>query len=141
MKHSCPNLNCAAPDSTGKDGFFRRKDDSKYIQRYRCNGCGLRFSSATLKETFRQKRRRINSPLLKLLASGNSQRRCAILLGINRKTVERRLPFLARRCRGKNDQFLNEMKGRIHNIQIDDLITKENSKLKTSLRFDCRRRR
>jgi transposase-like protein len=130
MKDTCPNLNCAAPNSTSKDGFYRRKDDSKYIQRYRCNGCGLRFSSATLTETFGQKRRRINNPLLHLLASGNSQRRCALLLGINRKTVERRLPFLASRCRRKNDKFLNELKGRIHNIQIDDLITKENSKLK-----------
>jgi len=130
MKKNCPNLNCAAPDSCFKDGFYRRKDDAKFIQRYRCNGCGLRFSSATLTETFGQKRRRINNPLLELLASGNSQRRCALLLGISRKTVERRLSFLGRRCRRKNERFLLGLKGRIHNIQIDDLITKENSKLK-----------
>jgi transposase-like protein len=130
MKKTCPNLNCAAPESTSKDGFFRRKDDSKFIQRYRCTGCGLRFSSATFTETFGQKRRRINRPLLELLASGISLRRSALLLGINRKTVERRLPFLARRCRRKNDLSLASMKGRIHNIQLDDLITKENSKLK-----------
>lgn len=130
MKRTCPNLTCAAPDMTSKDGYFRRKDDSKYIQRYRCNGCGLRFSAATLTETYAQKRRRINHSLLKLLASGVSQRRAAILLGINRKTVERRLPFLAKRCRRKNETSLQKMKGNIHNIQIDDLITKENSKLK-----------
>jgi transposase-like protein len=130
MKKTCPNLNCAAPDSSSKDGFYRRKDDAKFIQRYRCRGCGLRFSSATLTETFRQKRRRINNPLLELFASGNSQRRCALLLGINRKTVERRLSFLANRCQRKNDKFLCGLKGRIHNLQIDDLVTKENSKLK-----------
>jgi hypothetical protein len=39
-------------------------------------------------------------------------------------------PFLGRRCRRINDGHLNKLKGRIHNIQIDDLITKENSKLK-----------
>ena len=53
-----------------------------------------------------------------------------MLLGVHRKTVERKLPFLANRCRRLNRQSLLRFKGRIHNIQIDDLITKENSKLK-----------
>jgi hypothetical protein len=44
--------------------------------------------------------------------------------------VERKLPFLARKCRNLNQKSLNKLKGRIHNIQLDDLITKENSKLK-----------
>lgn len=57
-------------------------------------------------------------------------RRAAVLLGVNRKTVERKLPFLANRCRKINQRELNKFKGRIFNIQIDDLITKENSKLK-----------
>jgi hypothetical protein len=64
------------------------------------------------------------------LASGNSLRRSAEFLGVHRKTVERRLPFLAKRCRHKNEKHLLKLKSRIHNIQIDDLITKENSKLK-----------
>jgi len=57
-------------------------------------------------------------------------RRAAYLLGINRRTVERKLPMLASRCRRRNDIFLRGFSKRIHNIQIDDLITKENSKLK-----------
>ncbi len=57
-------------------------------------------------------------------------RRAALLLGVNRRTVERKLPFLAERCRKLNHRHLLRLKGRIHNIQIDDLITKENSKLK-----------
>jgi hypothetical protein len=57
-------------------------------------------------------------------------RRSAILLGLNKRTVERKLPFLARRCRKLNDRELQKYKGRVFNIQIDDLITKENSKLK-----------
>lgn len=72
----------------------------------------------------------MNSPLLKLLASGVSLRRSAFLLGVDRKTVERKLPFLASRCRALNQRQLERLKGRIQNIQIDDLITKENSKLK-----------
>ena len=57
-------------------------------------------------------------------------RRSAILLGVHRKTVERKLPLLAIRCRKLNDRHLNQFKHRVHNMQIDDLITKENSKLK-----------
>ena len=57
-------------------------------------------------------------------------RRSALFLGVTRRTVERKLPILAKRCRLLNDRHLLSFKGRVHNIQIDDLITKENSKLK-----------
>lgn len=130
MSKNCPNSNCAFPFTIIRDGYFRRKDDSKIIQRFRCKSCGVRFSSATFNEAYRQKKRRVNYPLLKLLASGMSLRRSAIILGVHRKTVERKLPFLATRCRRLNQSFLLRLKGKIHNIQIDDLITKENSKLK-----------
>ncbi len=59
-----------------------------------------------------------------------SLRRSAFLLNVNHKTVARKLPILAKICRRKNDKELKKLKGRIYNIQIDDLITKENSKLK-----------
>lgn len=130
MKRICPNPNCAALEFIIKDGRFRRLEDAKFIQRYRCKKCLTRFSSATFSDAYKQKRRRINSSLLKLLSSGVSQRRCAFLLGVHRKTIERKLPFLGRRCRKLNCKFLHLMEGRIHNIQMDDLVTKENSKLK-----------
>jgi transposase-like protein len=144
MKRICPNLHCAFPQNIIRDGTFRRQDDSKMIQRYRCKSCRLRFSSATLSDAYRQKRRRINYPLLKLLASGMSMRRAAILLCVNKKTVERKLPYLGKKCRELNRRSLMRLKGRIHNIQIDDLITKENSKLKplsVSIAVDENRRR
>lgn len=130
MKKICPNSSCAFPKKIIRDGSFRRKEDSKIIQRYRCKTCGTRFSNATFSEAYCQKRRRVNFPLLKLLASGVSMRRSAFFLGVDKKTVERKLLFLAGRCRRLNQKKLESFKGRIHNIQIDDLITKENSKLK-----------
>lgn len=129
MNTLCPNLNCTFPKSIIRDGTFRRREDAKVIQRYRCKNCGRRFSRATFSETYRQKKRRINTPLLKLLSSGMSLRRSALILRVNRKTVERKLPYLAIKCRRLNKNHLNQFKGRIHNIQIDDLITKESSKL------------
>ena len=68
--------------------------------------------------------------ILKLLSSGVSIRRTAILLGINRNTVEKKLPFLAERCRRLHNREIQKLRGRFFNIQLDDLITKENSKLK-----------
>lgn len=53
-----------------------------------------------------------------------------MILNVDKKTIERKLPILAKRCRRLNKSYLEKFKGRIHNIQIDDLITKENSKLK-----------
>lgn len=130
MNRTCPNSNCDCPIFTVRDGSFWRREDSKLIQRFRCKSCGTRFSSATFSVNYRQKKRRVNSPLLRLLASGVSLRRSAKLLKVNRRTVERKLPLLAGRCRLLNQRYLEQFRGRIHNIQIDDLITKENSKLK-----------
>ena len=130
MKRICPNLQCAFPENIIRDGTFRRKDDCKTIQRFRCKSCRTRFSSATLTDSYRQKKRRINSPLLKLLSSGVSMRRSALILGVDKKTIERKLPFLGRKCRELNRRRREKLKGRIHNLLIDDLITKENSKLK-----------
>ena len=130
MKRTCPNPNCAAPEFVRKDGFFYRSDDSKLIQRYRCRTCQLRFSNATFSENFRQKKRRINAPLMRFFSSGLSQRRSAILLNVDRKTIARKLPLLAKKSRKRNEKNLSRLKGRVFNLQIDDLITKDNSKLK-----------
>lgn len=130
MKKTCPNPHCAFPEFIIRDGTFRRKDDSKLIQRYRCKSCGRRFSNATFSVFYGQKKRRINWPLIKLLSSNVSMRRAALFLGVNRRTVEKKIPLLGKNCRRKNEQFHDKFRRRIHNIQIDDLITKENSKLK-----------
>lgn len=130
MNRICPNPNCACPIFVILDGTYKRLDDSKVIQRFRCKICGSRFSSATFSPNYQQKKRRINAPLLKLLSSGVTMRRSAELLSVSRRTIERKLPILAKQCRKNNDRILSRFKGRIHNLQIDDLITKENSKLK-----------
>jgi transposase-like protein len=130
MNRQCPNPNCAFPKNVIRDGTFRRKEDSKIIQRFRCKSCGLRCSHATFSEDYRQKKRRINSMIFKMYASGISLRRAAIILGVHKNTVIKKMPAIAERSRRKNEVLLMKLKGKVHNIQIDDLITKENSKLK-----------
>jgi transposase-like protein len=130
MKRTCPNKDCAAPEFTVKDGSFSRKDDSKIIQRFRCKSCGQRFSAATTSPFYWQKRRRINSSVNDFLSSGVSLRRCAILLKVNVKTITRKLPILAQRARELHEEELLKLKGKVFNIQMDDLITIEHTKLK-----------
>lgn len=130
MKHTCPNHIVGCPGNIIRDGYFKRQEDSKLIQRLRCRSCGARFSVATNTVTYRQKKRRINSPLAKLLASNVSLRRSAWILRVNRKTVERKLVFLGQKYRRLNRRYCENKRGKIKSVQLDDLITKENSKLK-----------
>ena len=106
MNFNCPNTNCQNRTNVIKDGSFYRKNDSRIIQRFRCKNCGKRFSSETYKLEYRQKKRRVNYPLMKLLCSGVSMSRAAIILNINPKTVDRKLKYLAKKARVKNSRYL-----------------------------------
>jgi hypothetical protein len=57
-------------------------------------------------------------------------RRSVIFLGVTRGTIEHKLPFLAKQYRTLSERVLKKFRGRVFNMQIDDLITKENAKLK-----------
>lgn len=147
MKHNCPNQNCLFFQKSTfiiKDGRFKRRDDSRLIQRFRCKNCNKRFSSSTSSLEFRQKKRRVNHQLLKLLASGVSLRRSAIVLGINKETARRKLTYLGRKCRLKNERFRKRLsQDKVKEIQFDDLITKEVSKLlplSVTIAVDAKRR-
>lgn len=96
----CPAQPTTAPDSRRivRFGFFRRTSDSRVIQRYRCAKCKHTFSRATYHVCFRQKKRHKNHAVFKLLVSNVSQRRTAEILCLNRKTVVRKLLFLAKRA-------------------------------------------
>ena len=130
MKISCPR--CTHLDSIKKDGHYFRAEDSHHIQRYRCTHCGKRFSQATLSFEYRQKKRRINAPLLRLLCSKVSIRRAAILLNVDKNTVLKRFYYLSSKYAFLNEQYLKKFyqQQAAVEIQFDDLITKEQTKLK-----------
>ena len=127
-----------------KSGFFYRKSDSRKIQRFTCLNCGKSFSRATFSPCYKQKKRRFNEIIFKLLASGVSMRRIALLLNLNRLTVKRKMVFLAKRARENHDKLLKGFHPNpIHEIQFDDLITSEHTKMKplsVSLAVDGKKR-
>ncbi len=138
---SCPNF--ATKDSVVRDGRFYRRCEARYIQRFRCRGCGKRFSHATGTLEFNQRKRRENAILRELLCASVSMRRSARILGIHRVTVQRKLAYLAKRARLSHNAFLSSLRGTVTHLQFDDLITSEHTKLKpltVSLAVDGKRR-
>lgn len=132
VNDSCPR--CAA--SRGRwvrDGFYSRADDSKRIQRWQCKDCAKKFSSATFKHTYRQKKRRINATVRFGLGSNMCQRDIAELVGVNVKTIASRLVWQAALSREKNKRYLAafiDQHGPIKCVQFDDLVTIEHTKCK-----------
>ena len=138
MKPNCPQLKCQTNQNPSPDqrlvvrnGVFFRKSDSRYIRRYYCRSCKKHFSKSTLSPRYWQKKRRINPLLNNLLCSGVSQRRAAILLKVNRKTVVRRFRFLANQARLEHEEWLKRYSNQnLMLVQFDDLETSEHTKCK-----------
>lgn len=147
MKLGCPNKQCAFYQNNTfvkKDGFYKRKDDSRYIQRFKCRHCMKKFSRASFHLAFNQKKRRVNHKVFLLLASGLSQRRIAKILGINKITVARKVVYLSQKAERWQKKFWHKLKeDSVMHLQFDDLITSEHTKMKplsVSLAVDGKRR-
>ena len=130
MKRSCPKRTCKS-DQIIKKGFYFRTGDSRKVQRFQCKVCLTKFSSATGTLEYRQKKRRINHNILQLFCMKNTQTSIARYLNVNVKTVARRFDYWAIKAKDKNVKMRKAYtKNLIKNIQFDDLITKEKTKLK-----------
>lgn len=134
MKHGCPNIDCKYHKKIKhiiKYGSYFRKNDSRVVKRFRCSYCGKRFSNATFSLAKYQKKRRVNKQIQILLASSVSMRRISKILHIHRTTVKRKLIYLAEKAEVSQERFLKSLrKNRVHQMQFDDLITSEHTKLK-----------
>ena len=84
----CPS--CQAPrERIVKIGFFKRLSPTPHrVQRYRCKACRKEFCDYTGELIYRDKRPELYRSMLLALCSGVSQRRCAIIIGTTRKTVD-----------------------------------------------------
>jgi len=122
----CPHCNSI---HFKRNGSFFRKDDGRRVQRYLCVDCQRSFSRAGFSFFYRQRHRRLNDSIAKLLAMGMTQRGIARYHSIDKDTVARHLITLAKRARVRHrrsrDQWpLAEI------VQFDDLITFEHTKFK-----------
>jgi hypothetical protein len=77
-------------------GFYLRRLDGRFLQRYKCTLCRRSFSSEYYKCTYREKRPDLRAPIFKYLVSTASLRRTAILVGTTRTTVKRKFIRMGR---------------------------------------------
>ena len=112
-----------------RNGFFFRKRDSKRIQRFRCQRCRRVYSAAATDPCYHQQKRDLNPTIAALLVSGVSQRRAALLIKVNRKTIVRKFRFSGALAKAILAQS-NLKKPPSTEIQFDDLETHEHTKLK-----------
>lgn len=57
-------------------------------------------------------------------------RRSAFLLKINRRTVDRKLKYLAKKAQLRHQDFLRHLRNKVTSLQFDDLVTSEHTKMK-----------
>lgn len=134
MRTKCPHCLQKWTKSYGlrmihRTGRFWRRSDGHWIQRFSCRRCGKSFSHATTDAKYRQKKRHKNEPVRKGLCAGVSQRELARMLKINRKTVVRKLLFLADQ-ETRALQKWNEGHPPALEVEFDDMETFEHSKCK-----------
>ena len=120
---------CCRKENAHKFGRYKRSSDGQMVQRYYCKNCRKTFSQATHEPTCWQKKRHLNHKCLMLLASCVSMRRTGLILGLNPKTVARKVEFLGAQSREKLAKQLQTFTT-INTIQFDELQTTEHTKCK-----------
>lgn len=133
-QNTCPHCNLKAdvgsPQPCVQRGWYRRKFDGRRIQRFLCRSCNRTFSTLTLTPTWRQQKPFINNKLAFKLCSGISQRRAARELGVDPKTIARRLIFLGQAARRVNNHHLMRRRGLVTDVRFDDMESSIHTKLK-----------
>ena len=148
MRKLCPyclkqDPTSATPTLVVRAGYFKRKSDCRFIQRFRCRKCLRYFSNATGHPAFGQNKRQINDRLRKQLCSAVSLRRAAMLLNVSRTTIDRKFRFLGEQARIKLRE-LNLEHPPVQVVEFDDQETFEHTKCKPlsiTLAVDAQTRR
>ena len=99
----CPNTACSFHrDSEGwnhvKDGSHHNQALKKRIQRFRCKGCGRRFSSQSFATTYWLKRPELLPRVFEETLSCSGYRQIARILGVAHSTVANLVSRLGRHC-------------------------------------------
>lgn len=112
-----------------RHGSYRTQWNGRFVPRYRCVDCRRTFSAQSFRETFGQHRPDVNAMVLKLYASGVTQRRMAKVLAVSRSTIERKFLFLSGLARRAHEAWL-ALQRDVALVHFDEMETFEHTKLK-----------
>lgn len=136
MKIKCPKCHARFrrsdkhPKTVVRFGSFYRSSDRKHVQRLYCKLCRYHFSVATLSPHYRQKKRQINHFVARLYVALISQRECARVLKINRKTATRKIVHMGVLAQHKLDALNKKRAHLVGIVEFDDMETFEHTKCK-----------
>jgi transposase-like protein len=96
----CPYVSCAAhlapvADFCRRDGRYQPRCRAHPVQRFRCRLCRRRFSRQSFRADRNHKKPHLNAPFLRLMLACVALRQAARVLGVSRRTIERRFLWLA----------------------------------------------
>lgn len=128
LSKRCPRALCDGKLPVKRHGFFITKWNHQPVRRYFCGACRRSFSSHTTRPTFGQLKPYLNAPISRLYASTMTQRRMALVLGTNRKTVVRKFLLMARLAKQAHETWLEAQ--RPTRVQFDEMETFEHTRLK-----------
>ena len=121
---------CQNTQSIKKRGFYyKRSTRSVKIQRYQCHNCQKSFSDQTGKLSYRDKKPHLNQAIYRIICSGVSQTRSAVILNTTRVTVASKICKLARFARRDHRRWQIQQTT-AKEIQFDEMETFEHSKCK-----------
>ena len=115
-----------------KKGYFKKSSTrAERIQRYYCRVCERSFSTQTGRLSYREKKPHENQRIYRLLCSGVSQTRIAVILDLHRKTVASKISKLARFARRDHHLWiLSQPPGSCRELQFDEMESFEHTKCK-----------
>ncbi len=123
----CPY--CKHQENIRKHGTYIRASDGKVCQRYRCKSCSKTFSETHFGIDYRLRKRYLNQNIFRSLCSGVSQRRLALILGVRRPVIARRLLRFGI-CAQHNLEEYRKNREKVSKLDFDELETFEHSKCK-----------
>ena len=100
----CPYAGCSSRTSNRpflwrRKGFYTRRCDTRSVCRFHCLSCRRSFSSQSFRLDFRLRKPWLNVPVAQGLCAKTTLRKLAEVLGVKRRTIERRLDRLGGHCR------------------------------------------
>ncbi|MGZ3687309.1 MAG: transposase [Bdellovibrionota bacterium] len=130
---TCPNFNPPAGSRFYiKKGYYETKYNHDRFPRYQCKNkaCRRTFSSRASLYSYRDKKPYLNQEIFRWYASGTTQRRLAIVLGVARSTVARKFRKIAAAAQEYHCQKLFNGELKSNYIQFDEMMSYEHTKYK-----------
>jgi transposase-like protein len=128
----CPNCGVTG-DFHVKSGYSKTKHNHQPNPNYKCKECDYVFTSKTHRTNKFHKKPEINAEVFKWVCSGVSLAQIARNLKIDKKTIERKIVWLANQAKIAHQTRLydpNSACNRVSHIQLDEMETFEASRLK-----------